>query len=55
MEEKDIIEIISNNLSTAGLLIYFIYRDFKFMRSLTDSLTEIKTYITIQLKGGNKK
>lgn len=53
MEDKEIIEIISNNVSAVGLLIYFIFRDFKFMKTLTESLTEIKTYI--QVKGGIKK
>lgn len=42
---ENIFSILVNNGAALGLLAYFVYRDNKFMNELSDTLTEIRTYI----------
>lgn len=42
MSSQEIINIILNNGVAVGLLIYFVYRDNKFMNTLNVSLMSLK-------------
>lgn len=55
---NDIVNLIINNGSAIGLLIYFIYKDNKFTETINKSLTNISNSLDIiqdilQKKGDN--
>lgn len=41
MEMQDFITMIVNNGTAVAIIAYFIYRDFKFMSTLRDTLTTL--------------
>ena len=42
MELKDLVSIFVNNGVAVAVIIYFMFRDMKFMQSLTGSIQELK-------------
>lgn len=42
MSIEDVISVITNNGVSIGLLLYFVYRDNKFMSTLNTTLTTLK-------------
>lgn len=42
MELKDLVSIFVNNGVAVAVIIYFMFRDMKFMTSLTSSIQELK-------------
>lgn len=43
MEFADIIKLLVDNGVTIAILAYFCFRDYKFMQTLTDLLSSLKT------------
>ena len=43
MEIADIIKLLVDNGVTIAILAYFCFRDYKFMQTLTDLLSSLKT------------
>lgn len=42
MDLKDLVSIFTNNGVAVAVIIYFMFRDMKFMTSLTTSIQELK-------------
>lgn len=42
MELKDLVSIFVNNGVAVAVIIYFMFRDMKFMQNLTSSIQELK-------------
>ena len=58
VEMKEIVSLIQNTGVTVVILGYFIYRDYKFMGTLKDTLTTLVNTINtlkevVQAKGGD--
>lgn len=45
MELKDIVSIFVNNGTAVAVIIYFMFRDMKFMQNLTVTIQELKDCI----------
>lgn len=57
MEMKEIVNMIQNTGVTIVIIGYFLYRDFKFMGTLKDTLTTLVNTVStlkevVQSKGG---
>ena len=57
MEMKELVNMIQNTGVTVVIIGYFIYRDYKFMGTLKDTLTTLVNTVNtlkgiVQLKGG---
>jgi hypothetical protein len=57
MEMKELVNMIQNTGVTAVIIVYFLYRDYKFMGTLKDTLTTLVNTVStlkevVQSKGG---
>ena len=50
MELKEILDVISNNGVCVALLIYYMFRDYKLMTDLKDTMSVVKEYVRKQEK-----
>lgn len=50
MEIKDVLDVITNNGVCVALLIYYMYRDFKMITELKDTMAVVKEYVRKQEK-----
>lgn len=55
MELKDLVSIFVNNGVAVAVIIYFMFRDMKFMQSLTTSIQELKDCVKEVTKIYEKK
>ena len=57
MEMKELVNMIQNTGVTVVIIVYFLYRDYKFMGTLKDTLTTLVNTVStlkevVQSKGG---
>ena len=55
MELKDLVSIFVNNGVAVAVIIYFMFRDMKFMQSLTSSIQELKDCVQELTKSYERK
>lgn len=55
MELKDLVSIFVNNGVAVAVIIYFMFRDMKFMQGLTTSIQELKDCIKEASKNMNER
>lgn len=55
MELKDLVSIFVNNGVAVAVIIYFMFRDMKFMQGLTASIQELKDCIKEASKNMNER